>query len=206
MVAVFSGSPADSIDFSLGTTAEKKLFALKDYFLVQVEARKNNPTEDIIGDLVTAKINGEKLTDEAIYSFLRLLLPAGLETTYRSSGNLLYLLLSHPEQFAAVRESHEFVGPAIEEALRFETPLTTVQRFASDVTELEGVEIPANSVVDVCMGSANRDGTRWERPEEFDVCRKRTPHITFARANTPVSVCIWRAWRPGSPCSVFSAG
>ena len=74
--------------------------ALKDYFLRQIEQRRSKPTEDIIGDLVSAEIDGEKLSDEAIYSFLRLLLPAGLETTYRSSGNLIYLLLSHPEQFA----------------------------------------------------------------------------------------------------------
>jgi cytochrome P450 len=64
--------------------------ALKDYFLAQIEQRRAKPTEDIIGDLVTAEIDGEKLSDEAIYSFLRLLLPAGLETTYRSSGNLIY--------------------------------------------------------------------------------------------------------------------
>ena len=154
--------------------------ALKDYFLEQMDERKANPTEDIIGDLVTAEIDGEKLTDEAIYSFLRLLLPAGLETTYRSSGNLLYLLLSHPEQFKAVQENHELIGPAIEEGLRFETPLTTVQRFTSEDTELEGVVIPVNSVVDVCIGSANRDEARWDRPEEFDVFRTRTPHIAFA--------------------------
>ncbi len=73
--------------------------ALKDYFLDQIEKRRSKPTEDIIGDLVGAEIDGEKLSDEAIYSFLRLLLPAGLETTYRSSGNLLFLLLTHPEQF-----------------------------------------------------------------------------------------------------------
>ena len=79
--------------------------ALKDYFLEQIELRRSKPTEDIIGDLVTAEIDGEKLSDEAIYSFLRLLLPAGLETTYRSSGNLLYLLLTHPEQFRACRRT-----------------------------------------------------------------------------------------------------
>ncbi|BBZ12980.1 cytochrome P450 [Mycobacterium branderi] len=154
--------------------------ALKDYFLEQIEARKAAPTEDIIGDLVTAEIDGEKLSDEAIYSFLRLLLPAGLETTYRSSGNLLYMLLTHPEQFAAVQADPELIPKAIEEGLRFETPLTTVQRFTTEDTELEGVKIPARSVVDVCIGSANRDEQRWERPEEFDIFRPHTPHISFA--------------------------
>lgn len=154
--------------------------ALKDYFLGQIERRKAKPTDDIIGDLVTAEIDGEKLSDEAIYSFLRLLLPAGLETTYRSSGNLLFLLLSHPEQFDAVQADHELIAPAIEEGLRFETPLTTVQRFATEDTELEGVEIPARSAVDLCIGSANRDEQRWERSGEFDIFRKHVPHISFA--------------------------
>lgn len=154
--------------------------ALKDYFLAQIDKRRAKPTEDIIGDLVTAEIDGEKLTDEAIYSFLRLLLPAGLETTYRSSGNLIYLLLTHPDQFRAVQDDHALIGPAIEEGLRFETPLTTVQRSANEETELEGVTIPEGAVIDVCIGSANRDEQRWERSEEFDIFRKRLPHISFA--------------------------
>jgi cytochrome P450 len=138
--------------------------ALKDYFLEQIEQRRAKPTEDIIGDLVSAEIDGEKLSDEAIYSFLRLLLPAGLETTYRSSGNLLFLLLTHPEQFAAVQADHTLVAPAIEEGLRFETPLTTVQRFTTEDTVLQGITIPK----------------RWERSEEFDIFRKQLPHISFA--------------------------
>jgi cytochrome P450 len=154
--------------------------ALKDYFLEQIDKRRSKPTEDVIGDLVTAEIDGEKLSDEAIYSFLRLLLPAGLETTYRSAGNLLYLLLSHSEQFQAVQADHELIPAAIEEGLRFETPLTTVQRYATEDTEVEGVEITAGSVIDVCIGSANRDERRWERSEQFDIFRKRLPHISFA--------------------------
>jgi len=154
--------------------------ALKDYFLAQMDERKSHPTEDIIGDLVTAEVDGEKLSDEAIYSFLRLLLPAGLETTYRATSNLLYLLLTHPEQFAALQADHDLISPAIEEGLRYETPLTTVQRTAIRDTEVAGVAIPAGAVVDVCIGSANRDEARWERAEEFDIFRKWIPHITFA--------------------------
>jgi cytochrome P450 len=166
------------------TVKYKKAFeasaALKDYFLDQIDKRRSKPTEDVIGDLVTAEIDGEKLSDEAIYSFLRLLLPAGLETTYRSSGNLLYLLLTHYEQFQAVQADHELIPAAIEEGLRFETPLTTVQRYATETTEVEGVELPAGAVIDACIGSANRDEKRWERSEEFDIFRKRVPHISFA--------------------------
>jgi cytochrome P450 len=154
--------------------------ALKDHFLQQIDRRRSNPAEDVIGDLVTAEIDGEKLSDEAIYSFLRLLLPAGLETTYRSSGNLLYLLLTHPDQFQAVQDDRELIWPAVDEGLRFETPLTTVQRYATEDTEVEGVELTAGSVIDVCIGSANRDERRWENSEEFDIFRKRLPHISFA--------------------------
>jgi cytochrome P450 len=154
--------------------------ALKGYFLDQIEQRKAKPTDDVIGDLVAAEIDGEKLSDEAIYSFLRLLLPAGLETTYRSSGNLLFLLLTHADQFHAVQADHDLIVAAIEEGLRFETPLTTVQRFTTDDTELDGVKIPARSAVDLCIGSANRDEQRWERSGEFDIFRKHMPHISFA--------------------------
>ena len=74
----------------------------------------------------------------------------------------------------------ELIGPAIEEGLRFETPLTTVQRYAAEETEIEGVTLPKGAVIDVCIGSANRDENRWERSEEFDIFRKRLPHISFA--------------------------
>ncbi|MFC7672362.1 cytochrome P450 [Mycolicibacterium sp. GCM10028919] len=154
--------------------------ALRDYFMTQIDLRRSTPTDDVIGDLVTAEIDGEKLGDEAIYSFLRLLLPAGLETTYRSSGNLLYLLLTHPEQLDAVARDRELIAPAIEEGLRYETPLTTVQRSATEATELGGVAIPRGAVIDVCIGSANRDEARWGNAETFDVFRKRVPHISFA--------------------------
>src|SRR6201993_2843600 len=164
-------------DIMAGLNAAAELHG---YFLEQVEQRRRKPTDDIIGDLVAAEIDGEKLTDEAIIAFLRLLLPAGLETTYRSSGNLLYLLLTHPDQFAAVQADRELISQAIEEGLRFETPLTTVQRFATEDTELEGVDVPERSVIGVCIGSANRDEGRWERSEQFDIFRRPVPHISFA--------------------------
>jgi cytochrome P450 len=88
--------------------------------------------------------------------------------------------LTHPDIFRAVQTDRELIGPAIEEGLRFETPLTTVQRYAAEETELEGVTLPEGAVIDVCIGSANRDENRWERSEEFDIFRKRLPHISFA--------------------------
>jgi cytochrome P450 len=153
---------------------------LHDYFLDQVEQRRRQPTDDIIGDLVAAEIDGEKLTDEAIISFLRLLLPAGLETTYRSSGNLLYLLLTHPEQLAMVYQDRALIPAAIEEGLRYETPLTMVMRTTTEDVEIGGKTIPAGAQIDMCMGSANRDESRWTDSNKFDITRPRQAHIAFA--------------------------
>ncbi|HUO39243.1 MAG TPA: cytochrome P450, partial [Mycobacterium sp.] len=153
---------------------------LHDYFLEQVEQRRKTMTNDVIGDLVGAEIDSEKLTDEAIISFLRLLLPAGLETTYRSSGNLLYLLLTHPDQLDAVVADRSLIPAAIEEGLRYETPLLALPRTLTREVELRGVRIPAGAVVNLCTGSANHDETRWSDPDTFDIHRPWHAHIAFA--------------------------
>lgn len=153
---------------------------LHDYFLDQVEQRRRKMTSDVIGDLVAAEIDREKLTDDAIISFLRLLLPAGLETTYRSSGNLLYLLLTHPDQLHAIQHDRSLMPAAIEEGLRYETPLTTVTRTTTRDIEMGGVTIPAGAAVNLCTGSANRDDARWPEPNKFDIHRPRQAHIAFA--------------------------
>ncbi len=111
-------------DIERGLAASESLRA---YFAGVVAERRAHPAEDVISDLVSAEVDGERLSDEAIYSFLRLLLPAGAETTYRSSGNLLYLLLTHPEQLEAVRSDRALLPQAIEEGLRCEPPLLTHQ-------------------------------------------------------------------------------
>jgi cytochrome P450 len=153
---------------------------LGDYFLNRVEQRRHTMTDDIIGDLVEAEIDGEKLTDDAIISFLRLLLPAGLETTYRSSSNLLYLLLTHPDQLDAVAQDRDLIPAAIEEGLRYETPLVAVPRTTTREVEVRGVTIPADRQVNLCIGSANRDETRWTEAGVFDIHRPRRAHISFA--------------------------
>ncbi len=164
-------------DIMAGLNAATELYT---YFLDQVEQRRRKSTDDIIGDLVAAEIDGEKLTDEAIIAFLRLLLPAGLETTYRSSGNLLYLLLTHPEQLALIDRDRSLIPAAIEEGLRYETPLTMVMRTTTEEVEVSGHTLPANAQVDLCMGSANRDESRWKDANAFDIRRPRQAHISFA--------------------------
>jgi cytochrome P450 len=164
-------------DIEGGLTASVELGT---YFQEQVDQRRSKMTEDIIGDLVAAEIDGEKLTDEAIISFLRLLLPAGLETTYRSSSNLLALLLTHPDQLEALQRDRDLIPAAIEEGIRYETPLVLVARNTTRDVEMHGIPIPEGAQVNLCMGSANRDESRWTDAGVFDIHRPRRAHISFA--------------------------
>jgi cytochrome P450 len=154
--------------------------ALRDYFAGVVAERRSQPRDDVISDLVTAEVDGERLSDESIYSFLRLLLPAGAETTYRSSGNLLFLLLTHDDQMDAVRADRSLLPQAIEEGLRFEPPLLTINRTTTCEVEIGGVTLAAGESINPNMGSANHDETRWENAESFDIFRPAIPHIAFA--------------------------
>jgi cytochrome P450 len=154
--------------------------SLRQYFARVVAERRARPAEDVISDLVAAEVDGEKLTDEAIYSFLRLLLPAGAETTYRSSGNLLYLLLTHPDQLEAVRADRSLLPQAIEEGLRCEPPLLTINRTTTCEVELGGMTLGPGESITPHIGSANHDETRWDEPETFDIFRPSIPHIAFA--------------------------
>jgi cytochrome P450 len=167
----------------LGANIERGLAAsasLAEYFSRVIEEKRRRPGDDVISDLVRAEVDGERLSDEAIYSFLRLLLPAGAETTYRSSGNLLFLLLTHPDQLEAVRTDRSLLPQAIEEGLRVEPPLLTINRNATRDVEVAGVTIPEGSDVTPCLGSANHDETRWERPDAFDIHRPPQQHLAFA--------------------------
>jgi cytochrome P450 len=161
--------------------------ALKEYFAPILAARRKEPRDDLISTLAQAEIDGEQLSDEEIFSFLRLLLPAGVETTYRSTGSLLFGLLSNPEQLAAVRSDRALIPQAIEEAVRWEAPLLVITRVATRDTELAGVPIPAGSAVMPMLGSANRDENRYPDPDRFDIFRAPKPHISFGHG---VHVCL----------------
>ena len=153
---------------------------LREYFSHIVAARRMHPADDMISVLATAEQDGQHLTDEEIYAFLRLLLPAGAETTYRSSSNLLFGLLSHRPQFEALLADRDLMPQAIEEGIRWEPPLLIIARGATRDTEVCGVAVPAGSSVIVSLGAANHDESRWPDAETFDIFRERRPHIGFA--------------------------
>ncbi|KZS72492.1 cytochrome [Mycobacterium kansasii] len=161
--------------------------ALQEYFAPILAARRREPRDDLISGLAQAEIDGEKLSDEEIFSFLLLLLPAGVETTYRSLGNMLLGLLCSPEQLDAVRTDRSLLPQAIEEAVRWEPPLLTITRVATHDTELGGVPIPAGSSVMPMLGAANRQEDRYPDPDRFDIFRPPRAHIGFGHG---VHVCL----------------
>ncbi len=153
--------------------------SLDSYFAEILDDRRRAPKDDLISDLSVAECDGHRLSDDDIFGFLRLLLPAGIETTYRSSGNLLYALLTHPEQLAAICADRELIPQAIEEGLRWEPPILFVLRNATRDAEVCGVSIPDGAIVNVCVGAANRDESVHEDPDRFDIVRAQRQHVTF---------------------------
>ncbi len=164
-------------DIERGLTAS---VSLGEYFTEIVHQRRAEAANDVISVLAHAELDGQRLTDDEIVAFLRLLLPAGAETTYRSSSNLLFGLLSDRRQWEAIEQDRGLIPQAIEEGLRWEPPLTITGRTCVKDTVLEGVDIPAGASITACMGAANHDETRWEDPERFDIFRPAKSHLAFA--------------------------
>ena len=154
--------------------------ALREYFAGIVSDRRRSPRRDVISNLVGAEIDGQQLSDEAIYSFLRLLLPAGVETTSRAIPALLLRLLTHPDRLRAVVADRTLVPEAIEESLRLDVPVVYISRLATRNVEIGGVPVQKGAFVTLCLASANRDESRWAEPDRFDIHRPFQQHLTFA--------------------------
>ena len=152
-----------------------------------IDERRTRPGEDVISILAQAQFEGRRLSDDEILGFCRLLAPAGVETTYRSTSNVLLGLLTHPEQLEAVRTDRSLVPQAIEEALRWECPTPAMIRRASCDTEVCGVPIAAGTFVVAHVGAANRDPARWDDPDRFDIFRPGKPNLA---SGTGPHICL----------------
>jgi cytochrome P450 len=144
-----------------------------------VDERRRHPGEDLLSSLATVEVDGEQLSDEEIFSFVRLLFPAGADTTYRGLGSLLYAVLSHREAFEAVKENPAFIPDVVHEALRWEPPTALLPRFAPKHVVWAGCPIPEGSWVIFGVTSANRDRAIFSEPERFDPWRKEREYLTF---------------------------
>ena len=167
----------------LGAAGIEAMFAasatLGDDIRREIARRRVEPGVDLVSALVAAEVKGERLGEEEIVSFLKLLFSAGAETTSRSSANLLTAVLTHPDQLAAVRADRSLIGPTIEESLRWESPVGEGSRMATKDVELSGVHIPKGSIVYFYECCANRDPAAFEKPEQFDIRREPKRHLAF---------------------------
>jgi cytochrome P450 len=161
--------------------------SLRGYFASIMEERRAAPGDDLISDLVRVEVDGVRLSDEEIYSFLRLLLPAGVETTYRATGNLLFALLNDRTQFDALYQDRSLFPQAFEECLRWEPPVSVILRRATRDTELAGVTIEEGADVALLLGAANRDERKYRDPDTYDMFREVRQHVGFGFC---VHVCL----------------
>ena len=158
-----------------------------------IDDRCTEPRRDLLGILVDAEITNpdtgerERLRDDEIIAFMRLLVPAGAQTTYRTLTNLLFALLAHPDQLDAVVRDRSLVAQAVEEGLRWEPPLVSFGRVATADAELGGQAIAAGTTVNLCVSDANRDPARWDDADEFDIFRAPRAHLAFGQGN---HVCL----------------
>ena len=177
---------------------------LADYLSPLIEERRGGRGEDLITLLANAELDGSRLETIDIVSFLRLLLPAGGETTARSTASMLLGLLQNQDQLAAVIADRTLLPQAIEEGLRWEPPLMSINRIATDDLVLGDVELSRGSVLEVSLGAANRDHTRWSDADEFDIFREKKPHIAFAwGAHTCLGAHLARAEMAAAVTGLF---
>ncbi len=170
----------DDPDFR-GTQRDPQQAALEMYGHAQRLARERmkSPKDDLVSKLLTADIDGEKLTEQEFNGFFMLLSVAGNETTRTMTTHGLYQLTQHPDQLARLLEDPSLIPSAVEEILRYEPPVIYFRRTATQDTEIRGVKIREGDKVTMWYGSVNRDEDVFEDPDVFDVGRKPNDHLAF---------------------------
>ena len=149
-----------------------------------VEWRAKNPSDDLMTELLNTEFVDEtgttrKLTRQEIVIFCSIIAGAGNETTNRLIGWTGKVLAEHPDQRRQIHENRALIPQTIEELLRYEPPGPSVARYVAKDTEIQGVTIPEGSAVCFLVAAANRDGRKFENPDQFDINRERLPHLTF---------------------------
>jgi cytochrome P450 len=180
---------ADEINFGPRDPRRSKAAsdAMTAYLRPIVDDRRAHPADDLLSDLVTAEVDGHTLDDDHLYGFLRLLIPAGAETTFRMFGNALVALLTHPDVLAEVTADRSLLPAIIEETLRWETSVTMVNREVTKDVDVGGCPVPKGAGILALVGSANRDETHYDTPDAWDPHREPKPHMAFG---TGIHQCL----------------
>ncbi|GAA4009167.1 cytochrome P450 [Streptomyces marokkonensis] len=156
------------------------LHELNQYLLDILRARRENPSDDLAGRLMTVEVDGERLDEEEALGFLNLLV-AGHHTTTATLGNTVLALGENPHGWDQLRADPALIPAAIEESVRFRPPFPRSARQTTKDTELGGQNIPAGTVVLVWLTAANRDDRVFADPNRFDILRKPNPHLSFGK-------------------------
>lgn len=159
--------------------ANKAMEEMDDYFGQMLAERRRQPRNDMISELLAAEVEGEHLSEPEILSFCTLLLLAGHVTTTNLLGQAILCLDSHPEAMQQLREQPELTASAVEEILRYASPVWRLSRVTNQPIELGNVTIPANALVFAWLASANRDEAQFPDPERFDITRTPNRHVAF---------------------------
>ncbi|MEU8921652.1 cytochrome P450 [Kitasatospora sp. NPDC048545] len=151
-----------------------------DYLRALIRERRSEPGEDLISALIRAQEGSDALSEQEMVSTCVLLLNAGHEATVNTTGNGWWALFRNPGELARLRGSvDELLPTAIEELMRWDTPLQMFERWVLDDIEVRGVTIPRGSEIALLFGSANRDPERFADPDRLDLGRTDNPHVTF---------------------------
>ncbi|MCL6672936.1 cytochrome P450 [Streptomyces panaciradicis] len=164
-------------------TARKAVQAsveFSEYLRELIAERRKEPGDDLISGLIAAHDEGDRLTEQEMISTAVLLLNAGHEATVNATVNGWYALFRNPEQLAALRADHTLVPTAVEELMRYDTPLQLFERWVLDDIEIDGTVIPRGSEIAMLFGSANHDPEVFRDPERLDLTRADNPHISFS--------------------------
>ncbi len=178
---------SDAIARSLDLTDEAAVYdraavaatALTDYLEGLLAKRRAEPQNDLISALVGLELEGDKLTKAELFATCALLLIAGHETTVNLIGNGTLALLRHPDQWRALQEKPELAGVAVEELLRYDSPVQMTARVAHATFEYHGHTIRRGQEVAFLLGAANRDPSRFPNPDRLDLSRGDSRHLSF---------------------------
>jgi len=164
-------------------TARKAVRAsaeFSDYLRDLIAERRGNPGDDLISGLIAAHDEDDRLTEQEMISTCVLLLNAGHEATVNSTVNGWWALFRNPGQLAALRADHSLIPTAIEELMRYDTPLQLFERWVLDEIEIDGRVIPRGAEIAMLFGSANHDPAVFADPSRLDLTRRDNPHISFS--------------------------
>ena len=161
----------------IGRVAASREFVA--YLRQLVADRRKNPSDDLISRLVEVEEAGEKLTEDELIANCILLLNAGHEATVNLIGNGMCALLKHPDQIGRWRADSSLTETAVEELLRYDTPLHQFNRWVLEPFEFRGQQFEVGQEIALLLGSANRDGDVFDSPSELDLGRKKNPHVSL---------------------------